>query len=549
MVAAMVLVAPLLAAGAPPRRPAAAPDPLEEEAGRQFERGQRHYNEGKFEEAIVDYREAYRIKPHPAGLYNIAQAYERLLHYSEAVAWFERYLKDPGADLQTRSFVLNRLRVLKSLPARVQVDCVPSATALLVDQDGIVEQAPTPTVFRVKAGHYTLQVVREGYVAQERRIVVDLGQPYFHQFTLQTQQELVRVRPNPLAARVILDEKLVGSGFFADRIPVGRHRLLVEYGQYEPYASEFDLKPGHRLEIDVALKPPPPAGRIEFIAASAVFGALAVPLGLHAGGVLKSSDQLLIVSTGLGGAGLFALAGFYATPHGIREANSALITAGATWGGMEGLALGLLADHDHPRLATGLTLGGGVVGLGTALLLVRPLQATPGQSAILNSGGIWGSALGIGLGYAIRGDRRDLDLTLIIGLNVGLITSGVLINQQLDISRTRVFLIDLGGLAGSATGFAVAFATYGGDPTKSNAGTARLARGALIGGAAGLLTAAIITRRYDGAPRTITRDSLVSFDGTRLQLGLPSPTVSVVPREDGAGRDARVTLRLASGVF
>jgi hypothetical protein len=556
LVAAVVLGATGGARAAPPKpadRPAehtevAPAEAMVEEARRHFNLGESYYSEGRYQEAVAAYRKAYEIKPHPAGLYNIAQAYERLLQYREAVTWFELYLKEPGTDSQTRTFVMNRLRVLRSLPARVQVDCVPQATATLIDPDGLVEQARTPHVFEVKAGHYTLNVTRPGYLPQQRRLSADMGQPYFHQFTLQAQLELVRIRPTPVAARVFVDQRLVGTGFFADRLPVGKHTLLVEYGQYDPYATDFELKPGHRLEYDIVLAPPPPKGRAEFIAGMAAYGALALPLGLHATGVLRGEDRLLMLSTGLGGAGLFALGGFFLTPRGIRQPNASLLLAGTTWGSMEGLALAWLTDSGNARLASGLTLGASVVGLGTALLLIRPLQPTPGQSALLQSGGLWGSALGVGLGYAIRGDRRDLNLTLLIGLNVGLITSGVLINHSAP-SRTRMFLVDLGGLAGSASGFAIAFATFGQDPTKSDAGTAQLARGALLGGAAGLTLAAVLTRRFDATPSTITRDSLVSFDDGRPALGLPRPQVMRVVSEAGTRHDTRVTLSLAGGRF
>ena len=83
----------------------------------------------------------------------------------------------------------------------------------------------------------------------------------------------------------------------ADRIPVGHHRLLVEYGQYEPYNSAFELRPGHRLEVDVALRPPPPLGRAEFIAAMTIFGALAVPMGLQAIGAVTTSDVMLVAAS------------------------------------------------------------------------------------------------------------------------------------------------------------------------------------------------------------------------------------------------------------
>jgi hypothetical protein len=251
----------------------------------------------------------------------------------------------------------------------------------------------------------------------------------------------------------------------------------------------------------------------------------------------------------IGGAALGSLGGFFATPRGIQEANSALILGGTTWGGMEGLALGLLADRRNTRLVAGLTLGGSVAGMGTALVMVKPLQITPGQAAMINSGGIWGMGLGVGLGYALRGDRRDLDLTLIIGLNIGLITSGVMVNH-FDLSRTRMLLIDVGTVAGAGTGTLIGFAVSRSDPFKSNIGVANLARGALVGGAVGLTTAVLLTRNFDkrGKAGAIARDSLISLESHSLQLGVPAAQIVQAPGPLGT-KDLQVTLKLASGKF
>jgi len=512
-----------------------------------FAKGHRFHLEGLFQEAITEFLEAYRIKPHPTVLFNIAQAYERLLQYSEAVTWFERYLREGGPGAPYRVIVQNRLRVLRGLPSRIHVETTPPATASLIDPDGVVERAQTPTEFRVKAGRYTLRVTRDGYLPQERRLGAEIGQPYFYQFTLEQQRELVTIRPNPSKARVFIDRKLVTTGLYADRLPVGKHTLLVEYGRHTPYETQFNLRPGHRLEYDVVLPAPPPQGRVEFVVGMGAYGAVALPLALHSGGVLGPGDVGLILSSGAGSAGLAALGAFYATRRGIRQATSSLLIAGVTWGGMEGLALGILADRSNARLLSGLTVGASLLGLGTTLVLARPLHPSPGQAAMINSGGLWGSALGIGLGYALRGDRRDLDLTLLIGVNVGLITSGVLINH-FDVSRTHMFLIDLGTAAGAALGVAIAFGTSGIDPAKSNAGTARLARGGLIGGTIGIITAAILTRNYDRRQGTIERDSLIALEAGELKVGLPLPQLAAAPARAG-GSDLQVTLKLASGRF
>jgi hypothetical protein len=534
-------------APAKPAAAAAAEDARDVAAGRHFEAAQKLHHEGLFQEAIAEFEAAYRIKPHPNVLFNIGQAHERLLQYSDAVDWFERYLREGGPTAPYRVVVQNRLHVLRGLPARIHVECLPRATASLIDPDGVVERAETPTDFRVKAGRYTLRVTRDGHVTQERRIGAEIGQPYFYQFTLEQQRELVTIRPNPAQARIFLDQKLITTGVYADRLPVGPHKLLVEYGSHEPYEAEFNLRPGRKIDYDIVLKPPPPQGRLEFVIGTGAYGGAAVPLALYAGGVLPV-DWRVILPTVIGGAGLGSLAGFFATPRGIREANSALVLGGTTWGGMEGLSLGLLADQRNGRLVAGLTLGGSVVGMGTALLLVRSLNPSPGQSAMFNSGGFWGMGLGVGLGYALRGDRHDLNLTLIIGLNIGLITSGVMANH-FDLSRTRMLLIDVGTAAGAATGTLIGYAASRADPFRSNLGVANLARGALIGGAVGLTTAVVFTRNFDRRGKsTIARDSLISLESHSLRLGVPSALVAPVPRPTG-GSDLQVTLKLASGTF
>jgi hypothetical protein len=535
--------------------PAAVEDPLEAAAERHFVRGQKLHNEGLFQEAIAAYQEAYRLKPHPNVVYNVGQAYERLLQYQDAVVWFERYLREGGPNATYRVVVQNRLRVLRGLPARIHVECLPQGTASLIDPDGVVERAETPAEFRIKAGRYTLRVTKDGYIAQERRLNAEIGQPYFYQFTLEQHRELVTIRPNPSQARIFLDQKLVMTGVYADRLPVGRHKLLVEYGTHEPYDTEFNLRPGRKIEYDIVLKAPPPQGRLEFVIGTGVYGGAVLPLVLYTSGVLTpailrdNKQGLVLLPMIIGGGGLGALAGFFATPSGIREANSALILGASTWGGMEGLAVGLLSDRRNTRLATGLAIGGSAAGMAAGLLLMRPLNLSPGQAAIINSGGIWGSGLGLGLGYALRGDRHDLDLTLIIGLNIGLITSGVMVNH-FDLSRTRMLLIDVGAVAGAATGVLVGYLASKTDPFRSNVGKANLARGGLVGGAVGLGTAVVLTRKFDrrGKKGTVARDSLLTMEGGSLNLGMPTAQVVQVPRV-GGGTDLQVTLKLASGTF
>lgn len=74
-------------------------DPKDDSPGRgraQYEEGQRHYNLGEYDEAILAFREAYLLSSAPSLLYNIAQAY-RLRgpgNCGHALTFYRSYLRE-----------------------------------------------------------------------------------------------------------------------------------------------------------------------------------------------------------------------------------------------------------------------------------------------------------------------------------------------------------------------------------------------------------------------------------------------------------------------
>jgi hypothetical protein len=57
-----------------------------------FAEGNQHYSLGEFDQAMASYSLAYRLKPLPAFLFNIAQCHRKLGHYKEAIAMYQNYL-------------------------------------------------------------------------------------------------------------------------------------------------------------------------------------------------------------------------------------------------------------------------------------------------------------------------------------------------------------------------------------------------------------------------------------------------------------------------
>ena len=73
-----------------------ADDPTMRSAKRHFERGEKLFALGKFDQALDEYQEAFDAKPIPDFLFNIGQCYRNLGDYQQAIFSYKKFLKlDP----------------------------------------------------------------------------------------------------------------------------------------------------------------------------------------------------------------------------------------------------------------------------------------------------------------------------------------------------------------------------------------------------------------------------------------------------------------------
>jgi tetratricopeptide (TPR) repeat protein len=124
----MLLGALLCAALARPAA-AASPDARTRAARAHFESGVAHYNLDEFAAALSEFTEAYRLKPDPSFLFNIAQCHRRLGEADAAVDFYRKYLRN-FPDPPNRADVE---RLIADLRARK------------TDQDAAASPAPAPT--------------------------------------------------------------------------------------------------------------------------------------------------------------------------------------------------------------------------------------------------------------------------------------------------------------------------------------------------------------------------------------------------------------------
>jgi hypothetical protein len=524
------------------------PSPTPGDARTHYEAAQHAYDRGEYDLAISEFEQAYQLKPHPNVLYNIAQAHERLLEYAESVKWFERYLAEAPRDAEFRPIVVNRLRVLRNLPARISITTIPEHVHATLVTDGNEYKGDTPATFKVPAGDYQVYLDVPGWEAERHDVHADLGQPYFYQYRLKRSTSTVQIFTRPRGARVFIDDRLVGETPFADSVEVGHHQLLLEHPDYPWFKEPIEVRPNQPLRREIKLTRPTRSGRTELVIWSMVYGGVigeflvgAVSDFKGLGGIETSLPLQLGAS--LAGIGLGFVGSFLATPNGIKVGHSSLIIGGSAWGMSVGASLGLglkiPSQYDYA-----LALLGSGIGVTTAVLVARWRDTSPGDAAIFNSGGLWGTVTGALLAQSIfdHPTLSELGWFCLGGTVLGGI-SGALAGWKVEISRGHMGLIDLGGVTGGGLGFALGYIIGG--TTPGAIGVQDGSRYALGGMALGLLAAAILSRNYKGDLRPA--EALLDHENGHWALGVPKLEVGSARTQRGP--TATLTATLLSGTW
>lgn len=248
-------------------------------------------------------------------------------------------------------------------------------------------------------------------------------------------------------------------------------------------ATEPGPRPQESAQLGI-MSPLRSQGRAVLAANAALFGAF---VGFSIQRASGSDDPrllypLLTLGTGVGLGGALLVA----EEWDIGTGDAWLLAGGAWWGAASGI---LIANGRHvqpltDRYAWGV--GGGLIGIGLGTFALTRSRIDEGDAVLVHSG----AALGLGLGalgdFYYRGslDQATPYTGAGYGAAVGLVTAGALATF-VQVSPSRVLLVDLGAGLGAAAGAAAASPLVFEDltPDKTRGFLAATAFGTLAGGA------------------------------------------------------------------
>jgi hypothetical protein len=173
---------------------ASAQDEDQAHAKERFERGVTEYEAGQFTEALADFQEAYRLKPHPLVRVNMANCYDKLDRPVEAIFHFELFMSSQQGKPEQREEVKEALKSLRKRIGKLLLSVAPDGARVAIDAVD-ERRAPIMEPMVLKAGPHEIVVSLDGYDTLKRSVDVKPENS--------TELTLRLTRPDALAAAAV----------------------------------------------------------------------------------------------------------------------------------------------------------------------------------------------------------------------------------------------------------------------------------------------------------------------------------------------------------
>jgi hypothetical protein len=233
------------------------PDAATLDARRHFKAGTKLYRDGNYGGALAEFEEAYRLKPGPGSLQNVALSQKGLFRYFEAAESLELLLTRHGAELSDgeQRAVADALSELRGLVVTVRVRVLPAGARVVMDGRVLSEQElAAPLVLNV--GEHTFSADAAGYAPEKRVLRLAGGQRDVPvELTLRCTSGFVHVTSNDPTANIAIDGLPKARRVFTGPVEPGTEHLLQVYREgVETYEQTFEVGLCETLRLHAELE-------------------------------------------------------------------------------------------------------------------------------------------------------------------------------------------------------------------------------------------------------------------------------------------------------
>lgn len=227
----------------------------------------KHYERGRFRDAVREFFQSNQLAPNPRTAFNIALCFQQLDRPVDAFMMFSEYLASGEDEPERRKMAEEAIAALTPKVARIEVTSEPAGTRIFVNRRELGDYGTTPRVIAMQEGEHKVWVELDGYRLQEATVTAKLG-------------ELVQVdlRPERILGRLVIESSAEGQavvrtprGELISRgptphtasVPPGPYEVSVSAPGYQPWRGLTGVRADESVRIEAAPEAiPDPTGEM-----------------------------------------------------------------------------------------------------------------------------------------------------------------------------------------------------------------------------------------------------------------------------------------------
>jgi hypothetical protein len=213
--------------------------------------------------AAVEFEASVALFPTANVLFNLANCYQALHRYSDALATFARLEEEFGDDLKPtmRDAIERHQHEIREIVAQLTIRVDPDSARVEVGND-VEARGPVVGPIVLSPGEYEVRVTLDGYEEATLRVKLVAKSREERSVKLSPAPAALAVRTDQRDAAVIVDGETVGHTPLAGPIELthGEHSVVVSKQGFETAERSVVLGPGESFTLDLTMAAVPGTG-------------------------------------------------------------------------------------------------------------------------------------------------------------------------------------------------------------------------------------------------------------------------------------------------